>query len=179
MPLRIASHFPRSVILALVFVALDLPTCTVGADASGWRSEAPNLDKPDFSGTWVFNASKSALDPRFKVAEGTFVLEQEGRSFRFSRTFVIDGKPDSLSFELTIDGPEKTEKGPDRTAVSRLYWEGDTLVFTSRTTLNDGREASDVVRYTLEDGGRTFVAEESFRAPRLMYDNRWVADRKK
>jgi hypothetical protein len=44
--------------------------------------------------------------------------------------------------------------------------------------LADGRQATDVVRYTLRDGGQTFVAEEKFRGPVLKYDDLWVAERK-
>jgi hypothetical protein len=140
--------------------------------------QAAAAGKPDFSGTWVFNAQKSRLDARFKVDEGTFVLEQRGERFRFSRTFLTGGKPDSFSYELTVDGPPVTIEKPDRTETESLQWDGDVLVFRSRTVLKDGRTADDVVRYSLEDGGRTFVADESFRAPVLKYDNHWVADRR-
>ncbi len=58
---------------------------------------------------------------------------------------------------------------------SRLYWDGDVLVYDVRMIRKNGREATDVVRYSLHDGGRTFVAEEKFRGPVVQYDNFWVA----
>ncbi len=136
------------------------------------------IDKPDFSGDWVFNAEKSKLQIQVKLESATFTIDHKEPDFRFSRLFVIDGKDDAYSYKLTTDGKEKVEEQPNRTNTSRLYWDGDVLVFDVRIVLKDGREATNVVRYSLRDGGRTFVAEEKFRGPVLKYDNLWVADRK-
>lgn len=87
------------------------------------------------------------------------------------------GKTDESGYELTTDGLEKVEKEGGRVRASRLTWDGGTLVFYSRLTLPDGREATDTVRYSLRDGGQTFVAEEKFRGPIVKYDNVWVADK--
>lgn len=136
------------------------------------------LEKPDFSGKWVFNPEKSKLEIKVKLDSATFTIDHKEPDFRFSRVFVIGGKSDSFSYALTTDGTEKIEEQPDRTLRSRLYWDGDVLVFDVRIVLKDGREATNVVRYSLRDGGKTFVAEEKFRGPVLKYDNLWVADRK-
>jgi len=108
--------------------AFGLPT------AAGAAARA--LDKPDFSGDWVFNAEKSKLQIQVKLESATFTIDHKEPDFRFS------------------------------------------LVFDVRIVFKDGREATNVVRYILRDGGRTFVAEEKFRGPALKYDNLWVADRK-
>jgi len=134
--------------------------------------------KPDYSGTWVFNAAKSKLEVRFKLESAVFIIDHKEPHFKLSRVFVIDGKEDALSWALTTDGKEEVTEEIGRTVHSRLYWDGDVLVFDVRYVLKDGREATNVVRYTLRDGGKTFVAEEKFRGPVLKYDNLWVADRK-
>jgi hypothetical protein len=136
------------------------------------------LSKPDYSGTWVFNAAKSKLEVGFKLDSAVFTIDHKEPHFRLSRVFVIDGKEDALSWALTTDGKEEVSDEGGRTVHSRLYWDGDVLVFDVRYVLKDGREATNVVRYTLRDGGKTFVAEEKFRGPVLKYDNLWVADRK-
>jgi hypothetical protein len=92
--------------------------------------------------------------------------------------FIVSGKEDAVSYALTTDGKEKIDKEPGRTTTSRLYWDGDVLVFDERIVLTDGREATNVVRYSLRDGGRTLVAEEKFRGPFRKHDNLWAADRK-
>jgi len=136
------------------------------------------FDKPDFSGDWIFSAEKSKLQTQMKLDSATFTIDHKEPEFRFSRVFMVGGKEDAFSYSLTTDGKEKVEEQPDRTLHCRLYWDGDVLVFDVRIVLKNGREATNVVRYNLQDGGRTFVAEEKFRGPVLKYDNLWVADRK-
>ncbi len=139
---------------------------------------APASEKPNFSGSWVVNAKKSRLAIKVELESATFTIDHKEPDFRFSRVFVIGGKDNALAWALTTDGKEAVTVEDGRTDHSRLYWDGDVLVFEVRMVLKDGREATNVVRYSLRDGGRTFVAEEKFRGPVLNYDNLWVADRK-
>lgn len=134
--------------------------------------------KPDLSGTWVLNLEKCRLQYPPKLDRGAITIAHKDPAFRFSRTFVEGGKEDALSYELTTDGREKIEKEPGRTTASRMFWDGDTLVLDERIVLADGRAATNVVRYSLRDGGRTLVAEEKFRGPVHKHDNLWVAERK-
>ena len=152
---------------------LAIPLLALAVTAGGAA-----LLKPDLSGEWVFNAEKSKLQIKVKIESGTFTIDHREPDFRFGRVFVVDGKSDAFSYSLTTDGREKVEEQTGQTLRSRLYWDGDVLVFDVRIVLKDGREATNVVRYSLRDGGRTFVAEERFRGPVLKYDNLWVADRK-
>jgi hypothetical protein len=135
--------------------------------------------KPDFSGTWVLNLEKSKLQIQEKLDGASFTIDHKEPAFRFSRVFVVGGKEDALSYALTTDGKEKIVAEPGRTTTSRLYWDGDVLVLDERIVLKDGREATNVVRYSLRDGGRTLVAEEKFRGPFHKHDNLWIADRKR
>jgi hypothetical protein len=146
--------------------------------ASGSRPRSKPAGKPDLSGTWALNLEKCQLQFPANLDGGTITIEHKDPAFRFSRTFVIGGKEDSLSYELTTDGREKIVTGPGRTTTSRLYWDGDVLVLDEKIVLADGRAATNVVRYSLIDGGRTLVTDEKFRGPFHKHDNLWVADRK-
>lgn len=134
--------------------------------------------KPDFSGVWVIDPQRSQLAAWAKFDSTTITIEHREPRFHFHRVSVKAGKTDETIYELTTDGAEKVEKDGGRTSRSRLSWDGDTLVFEATMSLPDGRQATDVVRYTLKDGGKTFVAEEKFRGPVVKYDNLWVAGRK-
>jgi len=133
---------------------------------------------PDFSGIWVINPQKSRLADWAKYDSTTITIEHKEPKFRFHRVSVKAGKTDESSYELTTDGVEKVEKDGGMTVHSRLSWEGEVLVLQNRMALPDGRQATNTVRYTLKDGGKTFVAEEKFRGPVVKYDNLWVADKK-
>jgi hypothetical protein len=131
--------------------------------------------KPDFSGVWKFNPEKSKLQIR-PPSSSTFVVDHKEPRFHLSRTHVYDGKPDIWSIDLTTDGKEVVQQEGDRTARVRLYWEGKDLIFDSVIVSKD-RQATNVVRYNLSPDGKTFTATESFRAPKLKYDNVWVFDK--
>jgi hypothetical protein len=146
--------------------------------AAGVRRQAAPAGKPDFSGTWVLNLQRCQLQFPSKLDSGTIIIEHRDPAFRFSRTFVVGGKEDALSFELTTDGREKIVKEPDRTTTSRMSWDGDVLVLDERIVLADGRAAINTVRYGLHESGRMLIAEEKFRGPVHKHDNVWVADRK-
>jgi hypothetical protein len=139
---------------------------------------ALGLEKADFSGVWVINPQKSQLANWAKYDRTTITIEHEEPNFRFHRVSIKGGKTDESGYELSTDGVEKVKKDGRMTVYSRLFWEGEVLVLQDRMVLADGREATNTVRYTLKDGGKTFVAEEKFRGPVVKYDNLWVADKK-
>ena len=134
--------------------------------------------KPDFSGTWVLNLEKSRLDPRMHVEMGTITIDHREPQFHFHRLFVTAGKNDEFSYALTTDGKETVAEEKGQTVHSHLYWDGDVLVYSVLMVRQDGRQATNIVRYSLRDGGKTIVAEEKFRGPILKYDNLWISDRK-
>jgi len=131
--------------------------------------------KPDFSGTWRFNAEKSRLQIP-PPDSSTFHIEQKESDFFLTRTHVYQGKADTFSIRLTTDGKEVAQEMSGRTVRVRLNWEGSDLIFDSILAVS-GREASNVVRYHLSEDGKTFIATERFRGPELKYDNVWVFDR--
>jgi len=153
----------------LIFMALIIAAAGAAAATS---------KRPNFSGSWVVNAERSKLEIKVELESATFTIDHKEPDFRFSRVFVIGGKDNALAWALTTDGKEAVTVEDGRTDHSRLFWDGNVLVFEVRMVLKDGREATNFVRYSLRDGGRTFVAEEKFRGPVLKYDNLWVADRK-
>jgi hypothetical protein len=135
-------------------------------------------EKPNFSGTWVVNPERSRLADWAKFDSTTITIEHKEPALRFHRLSIKSGKTDESAYALTTDGVEKVEKTGGRTSTSRLTWDGNSLVLQDVIVLANGRQATNTVRYTLKDAGKTLVAEESFRGPVVKYDNLWVADRK-
>ena len=135
--------------------------------------------KPDFSGTYVLNMQRTKQQKKPAVIGGEIILEHRGPVFKFRRTFRIEGR-DQLQtngYEITTDGREVIEKRGDVTSRMTMIWDGDSLVFTEKISSPKYPDATNTVRYRLEDGGKTLVAEETFRGP-WNYDNVWVAVRK-
>lgn len=128
--------------------------------------------KPNFTGTWKFNPDKSDLQGS-SPESSIFVIEHIEPLFHLERTHVFGGKSDTFSIALTTDIKPVTINQGGLETHSELYWEGDSLVFDSRFVY-EVEEATDIVRYRLENAGQTFIAEDQLRSSQHNHDNLWV-----
>ncbi|OGF61964.1 MAG: hypothetical protein A2Y62_20800 [Candidatus Fischerbacteria bacterium RBG_13_37_8] len=128
--------------------------------------------KPDFSGTYIFNAQKSKLEIP-APSSATFTIEHKEPLFKISRTIVFDEKSDTWGIELTTDGRDIIVEESERTLHCRAYWKGEDLAFDTAIIMKDKR-AANFVQYHLSDDGITITATECFRGPTNQYDNIWV-----
>jgi hypothetical protein len=78
--------------------------------------------------------------------------------------------------DLTTDGQEVFVNRNGLRPRCRAYWDVDALVFESEL-IRAGAEATNVVRYTLTNFGKTLQVDEQFRSSSLNYDNLWILDR--
>jgi len=133
------------------------------------------MGRPDLSGRWALNREKSRLEiPMPDATE--FLIEHREPQFHLKRTHVTGNARDTFAIDLITNGPavQLTHRGID--IQSRAYWEGDALVFDSAMGMGSER-GTNIVRYALVDGGRTFVAVEKVRFAGHTHTNRWVFDR--
>ena len=134
------------------------------------------LVKPNFTGTWKFNAAKSKL--QIAAPDSTvFVVEHREPRFHLTRTHVFNGQSDTWEIELTTDGKEVVREEPTRTLRCRMYWEGDALVFLVRIRKHDGEKVTDRVRYVLAADGKSIAAYESYRGRTQRADNVWILEK--
>jgi hypothetical protein len=131
--------------------------------------------RPNFSGTWEFNSSRSTLEIPAPDST-TIVIEHNEPDFHLKRTHVFGRNSDTFSLEPKTDG-KTVELNHDGLVIrASLQWDDLTLVFD--TTLNrNAKPATNSVRYKLSDDGQVLLAEERFRSDSLNYDNRWAFDR--
>jgi hypothetical protein len=116
--------------------------------------------KPDFSGTWVFNAHKSKL--KMPAPENlTLRIEQKNAHVQLVRTQTYGGQKFDWTLDGAIDGKQEVvQKNPQYTANIRVYWQGDALILDQKITATDGTVATDIVTYSLESDGRTLLGME-------------------
>jgi hypothetical protein len=130
--------------------------------------------RPNFSGEWVLDLGRSRLDKPFQaITSGVVTIEHREPAFSFSRTFIEKGSNSTVSYTLNTDGREVAGTDNGMPIRQTLTWSGQTLVFLTVYQAPLG-EARNTVRYSLLDGGKTLRAEESFRGPRVSYDNIWM-----
>lgn len=128
-------------------VIYTLSTCFVlvvlAAVAAGQEQE-----RPSFSGTWQFDASKSELHSS-KISSATWVIEEGDNSIHISQT--ENGKPKKTELQCTTDGKECKFPGDRRDS---FWYNGPMLV--DMETKNDH-----VTRFRMKisDDGKTLTVE--------------------
>lgn len=147
--------------------------CLAGCVAAG--SLKPPDARPDFSGRWQFQPDRSSLQIR-SPESSIFLIDHRDPHWRLERTHVFDEREDTLVLELLTDGVPAVSDVRGVEIHTRLYWEGETLVFESSYT-QGGEEFTNVVRYRLAEEGRTFIAEERMESERYSHHNTWVFER--
>ena len=130
---------------------------------------------PDFSGRWALDLGQTRLQPGFPggITSGVLRVTHAEPAFSFRRAFMRGGESEVVEFTLITDGREVAGSEDGMPTRSSLTWSGESLLYLVVYKAPRG-EARNTVKYTLADGGRTLRAEESFRGPRLSYDNVWV-----
>jgi hypothetical protein len=170
-PTRKENHVMTSILSKVVSILLALAIPVVAAAGEPPSSPA----HPDFSGKWTLDLGRSRIDARFfgDLTRGVLRIEHREPSFSFRRLFTQGGESSTVAFTLTTDGKEVEGREDGMPTRQSLTWGGDTLVFLTVYRSPRG-EARNTVKYSLDSGGGTLRAEESFRGPRLSYDNLWV-----
>jgi putative lipoic acid-binding regulatory protein len=105
-------------------------------------------ERPSFSGTWQFDASKSELHSS-KISSATWVIEEGDNSIHISQT--ENGKPKKTELQCTTDGKECKFPGDRRDS---FWYNGPMLV--DMETKNDH-----VTRFRMKisDDGKTLTVE--------------------
>ncbi len=135
-------------------------------------------EKPDLSGEWILNRQASTLSPGADaVQSGVVRIDHREPTFGYKAKFVSAGGPLQVEYELRSDGREIVSTQPGVTIVSRLRWEGDALVVTSRIQRPDG-EMNISFRYELLDAGRRLRGVEQLRGIGRDQDNVWIFERR-
>jgi len=130
----------------------------------------------DFSGEYELNLAASALSAVVAggVKRGTVRIEHQEPRFHCQLAYTFtDGKTFEAAFELETDGREMTNTDHGQMSVSRMQWDGDALVFTTRTE----RSVAMTFRYELIDAGRRLRMAEELRGTDHDQNNLWIFDR--
>ena len=126
---------------------------------------APAANTPDFSGTWIFNASKSTNVGMMVSAQLTSTIKQTPKMLTVRDDSIFNGQKQSQEtrYDLT-GGPASNDSPMGEKAKTVSKWDGNRLVTNWET---EGAVAGTKVlrvevRYLSEDGKTLFL--ESARA---------------
>lgn len=139
---------------------------SVSSSASASASSPAASAKPNLSGTWVLDVSKSNLGPMPPPDSRTDTIEHKDPSFKL----MVDqtgGPMGQMTFTLNAVTDGKTVStwtvlGSD--AKSTAHWDGSTLVVHTDTKIQDDPATFDS-RYILSPDGKTLNVQGHFSGP--------------
>src|SRR5438874_3241599 len=146
----------RRVFLLILMLALGLPAAT-------WAQS-----KPDFSGTWTFDAEKSDPPPQRQRGGGGGGGGGGGRgpagpiTIKQSATelsITSEGRQGPQTLTYKLDGSVSTNPGRGGMEVkSTAKWDGSTLVIETAQDMG-GTPVTIVAKRRLDNGGKSMIVE--------------------
>ena len=127
-------------------------------------SALPALAKPNFTGDWKLNVSKSDFGGMPGANSMTMKLTHDEPKLKS----VVKSSSDMGDFEseatYTTDGKECTNEIFGSPIKSVLKWDGDTLLIDTKGTFGDAEIAiSD--KWSLSSDGKTLTINRNFKSP--------------
>lgn len=119
---------------------------------------APAQAKPNFSGTWKLNVSKSDFGPIPAPDSQEQKINQEDPSMKVN--VAEKGQMGDLNFDLsyTTDGKECTNTVAGNEFKSVANWDGNDLVIDTKGSF-DGNDFTAKDRWTLSEDGKTLTVQ--------------------
>jgi hypothetical protein len=164
--------------LAVCLVAVT----TFGPAQSNQAQNNPSKTIPTFTGTWTLDLHRTTFEGKaHPPIAAEVVIRYDGTHwYRWRSHTAPDGKVDTHDMKLIVDSPKPlvVKQGP-LTFYSRITRDGDALILHQDIVANTGEKATNTVRYSLEDDGKTLVEFEEEKTPAGNETNCWVSARKK
>jgi hypothetical protein len=118
-------------------------------------------DRPNLSGTWQFDSSKSELHT-VKIAGGMWVINEDDNTIQITES--ADGAVKKIDFKCTTDGKECKITGAKAKA---SFWYNGPMLVEMET------KGDNVVRYRmkLSDDGKTLTVDTTSIVPQSTQDD--------
>ena len=136
----------------------------------------PAADKPDFSGSWKLNSSRSDFGPMPPPDKWDMVVEHKDPSLKVKTTMAnaqMGERNDEA--EYATDG---TERQWTTTAV--VTWEGALIVFKTSRKVNMQGEQVEIKgeeKWSLSEDGKTLTVDAKLTAPMGEFQMKRVLDK--
>ena len=131
--------------------------------------------KPDFSGEWALDRQASHLTGGASAIEtGVLRIDQRGPKCGFQISMRAGGESVEREWESSLSDEIPVV---DRGFYSRLFWDGDALVFECGSKGAD-ETWSMLWRYELLESGQRLRAVEQMRGRGGDFDNTWIFEKR-
>jgi len=132
--------------------------------------------KPNFSGTWKLNLEKSEYGPMPAPTSMVDKIAHEDPSLKINRNQA--GQQGELNYDLnfTTDGKESTNTIRGNSMKSTVSWEGETLVFDSKLSIQDN-EITFKDKWTVSPDGKTITINRHAASAQGEIDQKLVMEK--
>jgi hypothetical protein len=132
--------------------------------------------KPNFSGEWKLNPSKSEFGPMPAPSKRTDKITHEDPKLQVTTSSTTPNGDFSINQNFTTDGKECTNEIRGNPMKSIVEWEGDALVFKTKGSFG-GNEINITDKWTLTDEGKTLIIGRHFKTPQGEMDQKIVLEK--
>src|SRR5260370_23128374 len=132
--------------------------------------------KPNFSGTWKLNVSKSDFGPIPGPDSLTNVIEHNDPVLKVNASLEGPQGKQNFTINYTTDGKEVMNKQGPRDIKSTVLWQGSNVVVNSKFTLGDNDVTVKSV-WTLSADGKTLTENRHLAAQMGEADQKWVYEK--
>jgi hypothetical protein len=138
---------------------------------------APAADKPNFSGDWTLNTSKSEFGPMPPPASMTRKIDhsEPGLTVTQAMTGGLQGDQ-TVTMKYSTDGKETVNQMMGNDVKSKASWEGSALVIAMKAEIG-GSEIKLTDKWTLSPDGKTLTDATHIVLPQGEFDVTYVLNR--
>ena len=136
----------------------------------------PAMAKPNFSGDWKLNTSKSDFGQMPAPQKSTMKIEHKDPALKVATTYVGDNGERTFEMNLSTDGKEVTNTFGNFEFKSKAHWEGSVLLVESRASSDSGEFKADE-KWTVSDAGKTLTLVRHWVGPQGEVTNTVVHDK--
>jgi hypothetical protein len=134
-------------------------------------------DKPDFSGEWKMDASKSNLGPMPPPDSMVRKVEYKDPTLTITEARVGGPQGDvTTTMKYSTDGKETTNSVMGNDAKAVATWEGAALVIKTKLSLQ-GNDLNLIQKLTLSDDGKVLTDAWHIAAPQGEFDMTYVLNK--
>jgi len=141
-------------------------------------TQVPAADKPNFSGDWTLDASKSEFGPMPAPASMTRKIEHSDPGLTVTQA--TSGGPQgdqTATMKYSTDGKETINQFMGNDVKSKANWEGNALVIAMTADFG-GNQIKLTNKWTLSEDGKTLTDASHIALPQGEFDMTYVLTKK-
>ena len=132
--------------------------------------------KPNFSGDWKLNASKSEFGPMPAPTSRTDKIAHADPNLKVTTTQSGPNGDGTFELKYTTDGAETTNDLRGNPVKSTSKWDGDILIITSKASFG-GNDITFADKWSISEDGKILTINRHIVAPQGELDQKLVLEK--